>query len=482
MLLPLAGNALGSQLGCGDAGMRVGGAGHIAHHGGQIELQRALVHSVFQGISPQAGLFGIGLDQLHLRRLAAREAQIVNGLLVDGKHGGGCTVFGSHVGDGGTVANGEAARPFAVKLQIAAHHFLLAQELGQGQHDIGGGNALWALAAQLHPNDLGQAHPRCTAQHDVFGFEAAHADSDHAQCIHMGGVAVRADQRIWICFTIDSMDHRAHALQIDLVHDAVARWNHFHILERALAPVDEVKAVLVAAVFNGAVFLEGIGVESAALYCQRVVHNQLHGNDRVDGSGVAALVGNGITQAGQIDQRCLTQDVVADHARREPGKVALALALDDLRQAFGEDGGLATTHQIFCMHAAGVGQGRPCTGADGFDGSLCIEVVQGRAGQGFAVASGVGGAVVWHCLGRFFGVSGAVRKWLLKSCSHRGCEEEYELGVRPRHRQNVQSPVRAEAGPETRATTARPAACRRHATGAAVGGARSARSSAALLR
>jgi hypothetical protein len=54
------------------------------------------------------------------------------------------------------------------------------------------------------------------------------------------------------------MDHRAHALQIDLVHDAVARRNHLHILEGSLAPVDEVKAVLIAPVFDGAVFLEGL--------------------------------------------------------------------------------------------------------------------------------------------------------------------------------------------------------------------------------
>lgn len=131
---------------------------------------------------------------------------------------------------------------------------MLTQELGQGQHDIGGGNAFLTLAAQLHANDFGQAHPRCATQHHALGLQPAHAHGDHAQGIDMRRVTVRAHQSIGICFTIDSMDHRAHALQIDLVHDPVARRNHLHILEGLFAPLDEMKAVFIAPVFDGAVF------------------------------------------------------------------------------------------------------------------------------------------------------------------------------------------------------------------------------------
>jgi hypothetical protein len=42
-----------------------------------------------------------------------RSAQVVDGLLVDVEHGGGGAIFGRHVGDGGAVADGQAARAIA---------------------------------------------------------------------------------------------------------------------------------------------------------------------------------------------------------------------------------------------------------------------------------------------------------------------------------------------------------------------------------
>jgi hypothetical protein len=63
-----------------------------------------------------------------------------------------------------------------------------------------------------------------------------------------------------------------------------------------------------------------------------VVDDQLHRHHRVHLGRVAALLGNGVTQAGQVHQRGLAEDVVADHARREPREVALALAFDELRR------------------------------------------------------------------------------------------------------------------------------------------------------
>jgi hypothetical protein len=70
-----------------------------------------------------------------------------------------------------------------------------------------------------------------------------------------------------------------------------------------------------------------------------MVHDQLHGHHGIDGGRVATLLGNRIAQAGQVDQRGLAQDVMADHAGREPGKVALALAFNDLREVFGQVAG-----------------------------------------------------------------------------------------------------------------------------------------------
>jgi hypothetical protein len=77
----------------------------------------------------------------HLRVAAAGQAQVVERLLVDEEHRRGGAVFGRHVGDGRAVAERQRRRAFAAELQIGADHFLIAQELGQCQHDVGGGDA-----------------------------------------------------------------------------------------------------------------------------------------------------------------------------------------------------------------------------------------------------------------------------------------------------------------------------------------------------
>src|SRR3546814_4680075 len=79
---------------------------------------------------------------------------------------------------------------------------------------------------------------------DVCSSDLAYADGDDAQCVYMRRVAVGADQGVGKGHAIAGMNDGRHAFQIDLVHDAVAWWDHIDILERFLGPVDEVKAVI----------------------------------------------------------------------------------------------------------------------------------------------------------------------------------------------------------------------------------------------
>ena len=170
------------------------------------------------------------------------------------------------------------------------------------------------------------------------------------------------------------------------MHDPVPRRDHLHVGEGALGPLDEVEAVFVAAVFDLAVLREGIGVEAAALHGQRMVDDELHGHHGVHLRRVAAFGRDRIAQAGQIDQRGLAQDVVAHHAHRIPRKVAVAPPLDELHQAFVEDGGLAFAHQVFGMHARRVGQRVPGAGAQRVDGGAGVDVVECGAGERCSVS------------------------------------------------------------------------------------------------
>ncbi|MCY1358002.1 hypothetical protein D9M69_445180 [compost metagenome] len=383
--LAFVGDAALGQCRGRQAAVRVGRTGHVAHDAAQVEAQHALVLGGLQGVAPQAESLGVVLHQRYLLRLAAGELEVVDGLLVDVEHRGSGAVFRAHVGDGRAVADGQAVGTLAEELDVGTHHALLAQELGQRQDDVGGGDAGLALAGQLDADDVGQAHHGRMAEHHGFGFQAADADGDHAQRIHVRGVRVGADAGVGEGHAIARLDHRAHLLQVDLVHDAVAGRDHVDVLERGLGPLDEVEAVLVAAILDGAVLLEGFRVEARGFHGQRVVDDQLGRNHRVDLGRVTALIGDGVAQAGQVDQRGLAEDVVADHACRIPGEVQVALAVDQLFQRGGQVRRLAAAHQLFGQHAGGVRQFFPGASLDLLDGRAGVEVVQLGARQAFTV-------------------------------------------------------------------------------------------------
>ena len=116
-----------------------------------------------------------------------------------------------------------------------------------------------------------------------------------------------------------------------------------------------------------------------------MIDDQLNRHHRIDQGGVASLIGDRITQSGQIDQCGLAQDVVTDNPRRKPRKVEIALAFDELRKRRGEGGRIALSNEIFGQHTRGVGQSVVGAGADGFNGCACVEILEAGAGQGGAV-------------------------------------------------------------------------------------------------
>ena len=57
------------------------------------------------------------------------------------------------------------------------------------------------------------------------------------------------------------------------MHDAVTRWDHINILKSGFGPVNKVKAIIVASIFDGAVFFKGIGVEASMFNRQGVIND-----------------------------------------------------------------------------------------------------------------------------------------------------------------------------------------------------------------
>ena len=149
-------------------------------------------------VAPQALRLGIGLDQRDALGLAAGLGEIAERLGVDREEAAGRAVFRRHVGDGGAVRERHVVEAGAVELDELADHALLAQHLGDGEHEVGGGHAFAQLAGQPEADHFGDQHRDRLAEHRRLRLDAADAPAEHGEAVDHGGVAVGADQRVGI--------------------------------------------------------------------------------------------------------------------------------------------------------------------------------------------------------------------------------------------------------------------------------------------
>src|SRR3546814_1943388 len=69
-------------------------------------------------------------------------SDLIQRFAIDREDAAGGAVFGRHVGDGGAVGQRQVVQTVAKELDELADHTVLAQHLGDGKHQIGGGGTL----------------------------------------------------------------------------------------------------------------------------------------------------------------------------------------------------------------------------------------------------------------------------------------------------------------------------------------------------
>ena len=116
----------------------------------------------------------------------------------------------------------------------------------------------------------------------------------------MGRMTVGANQRIWEGYAVPGVDNRRHPFQVDLVHDAVAWRNDIDVFKSSFGPINEMKTVVVTSIFDRAIFLEGVLLETRMFNRERVIDNQLSWHNGIDLGRIAAFRCNGITQTCKI--------------------------------------------------------------------------------------------------------------------------------------------------------------------------------------
>ena len=137
-------------------------------------------------------------------------------------------------------------------------------------------------------------------------------------------------------------------LDVDLVHDAGAGRNDLEVVERGLAPAEELVALAVALVLDLDVALERVlGAEEVG--DDGVVDDHLGRRERVDLVGVAAEGDDGLAHGGEVDDAGNAGEVLHDDARRReldlgvglggghPRAERLDLLLGDVRAVLGAE-------------------------------------------------------------------------------------------------------------------------------------------------
>ena len=140
----------------------------------------------------------VGLDERDVVFGAAGEAEVLQGLVVDGEDAAGGAVFGGHVGDGGAVGERKLGDAGAVELDELADDAVLAQGFGDGEDEVGGGGAFLELAGEAEADDLGDEHGDGLAEHGGLCLDAADAPAEDAEAVDHGGVGVGADEGVGV--------------------------------------------------------------------------------------------------------------------------------------------------------------------------------------------------------------------------------------------------------------------------------------------
>ena len=205
-------------------------AGEARHHRREVQLEHVGEDRLWRRLVEEHLLRAqIGFHQLDAGGIAAGEAQIVQRLGVHREEAAGGAVFGRHVGDGRAVGDAEGREGRPEELDELADDALLAEHLGDGEHQVGGRRAFRHAAGEAEADDVGDEHGDGLAEHGGFRLDAADTPAEHAGAVHHGGVAVGSVERVRVRERLAARfagpDHLAEIFQVHLVADAGA-WRH----------------------------------------------------------------------------------------------------------------------------------------------------------------------------------------------------------------------------------------------------------------
>ena len=379
-----------------DAILRPARPGQARDDGREVELLQHVERRHLVAVAPEQAL-GLRVAVDELGGIAApRCAEVAERLVVDREERRGRAVLGTHVRERGAIGEREGREPVAAELDERADDAALAQQLGQGEHEVGRRHAGVERAREADADDArGTEHERL-AEHHGLGLDAADTEPEDAEPVDHGGVRVGADERVGDreAAVLAQLDDAAEVLEVDLVDDAHARRHDAEAVERALRPAQQLVALAVPLVL--AVDVAGVGELAAErVDLDGVVDHEVARHERVDARGVAACARHRGAHGGEVDDRGHAREVLQDDAggMERHGRAVrwvLGVAGERLDVGLADVLSAGMAQQVLEQDLDGVGQPREIADSE-FGEALEANEVGSAPGKGGSRAVGIVG-------------------------------------------------------------------------------------------
>ena len=301
-----------------DAVLRAARPGERRLDVAEVELDDLRVLGMRVRLVPEEVLLAVRLDERDARGVAAGQAEVAERHVVDGEEAARRAVLRGHVPERRAVGEGEGAEARPEVLDELPDDAGLAQDLRDGEDEVGRGRALAQRAGEPEADDLRHEHRERLAEHRRLGLDPADAPAEHAEAVDHRRVRVGADDRVGEGDAVAHLDDAREVLEVDLVDDAGVRRHDLEVVERALSPAEERVALLVPLELELDVALDR-EPRRELVDLDGVVDDELDGDERVDLLRVAALLAHRVAHRGEVDDARHAGEVLQQDAAGEEG-------------------------------------------------------------------------------------------------------------------------------------------------------------------
>lgn len=316
------------HIGQRDAVLRALRAGQGGNDAGEVEAYAArVVDLASTGNAEQSLGTKIGFEELTVGFAMAGGAQVADGLLVNREETHRRTVLGRHIGQCRAVGDGQGTGTLTEILDEGTDHFLAAQQLGHGQHQIGRRDPFPQAPDQFDADHIRSQKIDRLPEHRRFGLDATDAPADDADGIDHRRVRVGTDQCVRKTQAAACSFLAANAgeemFEVDLVHNAHAGRYDTEGVESLHAPLHELIALVIALELPAHVLLQRLR-GAVVVNLHRMIDDQI---DRYQGLDAARIVAAGlccVAHRRQIAEQRHAGEILQHHTRDDKGNLLAA--------------------------------------------------------------------------------------------------------------------------------------------------------------